>query len=136
MKLNVKLLNRIKKHLLEEPKRYYQGWWAERVNEMNFKGEQGPPACNTQACIAGWAVLLENPKNKWSNLIKKEDDTGYFFNKAQKLLGLSGAEADSLFSSGNQRNWYGKFGVKEAIRKIDLLIKDREKFVKKYDKYI
>jgi hypothetical protein len=131
IKLNVKLLNRVKKHLLEEPKRYYQGWWANKATkEDGFEGA-APPACGTQGCIAGWAVFLTEPKSKWDKIIQKTYNID-FGRKARKLLGLTVKQGDALFSADNQTKWTGKAGVKQAVRKIDLLISDPEKFVRKY----
>lgn len=53
MSLNVELLQRIKAHILEEPKRYFQQIYGSRVAPEN-----GGPACGTVACLAGWAVIL------------------------------------------------------------------------------
>lgn len=131
-KLNVRLLNRIKKHLLEEPKRYFQGWWAVPADEVVYRGEDGPPACGTQGCIAGWAVLLDSKKTSWKRLITQHEEDNYFENKATKLLGLDTQQASALFSANNQVNMTGKKGVREAVQKIDLLIKDSTKFLKKY----
>lgn len=47
--MNVRLLRRVAKHIVEEPRRYNQGSWCDRSNDA---------PCGTMACIAGWAVIL------------------------------------------------------------------------------
>lgn len=82
-KLNVRLLRRIQKHILEEPKRFemeacvIRGKPGERVWTAN----EVIPACGTAACIAGWACILTD-SNK----------TGDMINRARQLLGLSTSE--------------------------------------------
>lgn len=61
--MNVRLLNKIKKHILEEPNRLAMGTWIERGKpgkelETNDGGYQKFAKCGTAACIAGWACLL------------------------------------------------------------------------------
>lgn len=82
----VKLVRKVQKHILEEPKRFDMGEWGRSVNHIwkpeplfegsskeakrihkqdmkDYKTEVSQfPACGTTACIAGWAVILENPK--------------------------------------------------------------------------
>ena len=64
------LLRKIKKHIMEEPKRFMMGWWIHKKEELkDFPHmldrdlHDKPivfPKCNTTACIAGWAVLLHD----------------------------------------------------------------------------
>ena len=115
-KLNVKLLNRIKRHLIAEPKRYDQATWAREVSG------KGAPACGTRACIAGWAVLLSVPKPEWSQWIGADSEIA---DKAQDLLGLTNDERGVLFAVENQTRWTGKLGVREACKKIGALIAPR-----------
>lgn len=61
-KLNVRLLRRIKRHILEEPNRLVMRTLGKIgvAGEM-FHGDSGPqsfPKCGTAACIAGWACSL------------------------------------------------------------------------------
>ena len=56
-KLNIKLLQRIKAHILEEPKRYEQATYGAKLLP-----EEGGPACGTVACLAGWAVVLSGKR--------------------------------------------------------------------------
>lgn len=61
-KLNVKLLRRIQKHILEEPKRLQMRYlFLRQRNSRTFCADvSGQPfaPCGTAACIAGWAMLL------------------------------------------------------------------------------
>lgn len=61
--MNVKLLRRIKKHILEEPKRLIMGDWLVKGEPGQFFTGDGNHAqkfanCGTAACIAGWACIL------------------------------------------------------------------------------
>jgi len=137
-KLNVSLLKRIIKHLRQEPKRYNQSQWGKDVHE-----ESNAPACGTQGCIAGWAVFLNVPQALWPHMLAGGAFTsGNTFicglscapatKVAQEILGLNSKEAYALFSADNQTYITGPEGVKDAVRKINLLISDRAEFVRKY----
>jgi hypothetical protein len=56
--MNVKLLRKIQKHILAEPRRYWQDTWItgdeDRIKEINGS----VPDCKTMACIGGWACIL------------------------------------------------------------------------------
>ena len=122
-KLNIKLLNRIKRHLLAEPQRYNQSGWAEVYTKESYNDA---PSCGTRACIGGWAVFLSVPPKRWKWWMEA-DDWGRvnIQNRARKLLGLTELEAGDLFSPTNQRYQIGSKGVKEACKKIDALIESR-----------
>jgi len=47
--MNVKLLRKIQKHILAEPRRLNMSHWAAPSHDA---------PCGTMACIAGWAVIL------------------------------------------------------------------------------
>lgn len=65
-KLNVKLLRRIQKHILEEPRRLDMGNWK----RTNMDGLHAPP-CGTTACIAGWALTLSGkPLPQFDNIAR------------------------------------------------------------------
>ena len=117
-KLNVRLLRRIKRHLIAEPRRYEQSVYGNTV-----EGKKAP-ACGTEGCIAGWAVFLSTPKSQWQTWIEEK----YFRMKAKatELLGLDKSEANDLFSDANQKYNRGKLGVRAACKKIDALIESRK----------
>lgn len=60
--MNVKLLRRIKKHILEEPKRLEMGVFCEHGEPGEYLISDGIETefakCGTAACIAGWASIL------------------------------------------------------------------------------
>lgn len=86
--MNVKLLRKIQKHILEEPLRYDQ-FSSIDTDPVSIRQTNGDvPACGTMACIAGWAYLL-GAKNK-----NKDVD---IFSTAQKLLRISKSERMRLF---------------------------------------
>lgn len=123
-KLNVKLLNRIKRHIVAEPKRYNQGNWGERITGSDA------PDCGTRGCIAGWAVFLSVQPRNWKRWIDRTweydgIDHNPIFVRAMKLLRLSEPEANCLFANQNQKYSRGVRGVREACKKIDALIASR-----------
>ena len=73
--VNVELLQRIKQHILQEPKRLQMNIWRNRFSGTNA------PSCGTIACIAGWAVELGDP-----NMLLPERTV---LDRALELLGLT-----------------------------------------------
>lgn len=86
--MNVKLLRKVKKHILEEPKRL----------NMDFYGSaycNDAPACGTVGCIAGWSALLslaKIPEDRYERpaLMKPE--------KAEAALEITHNQAERLFN--------------------------------------
>lgn len=85
--MNVKLLRKIKKHILEEPRRFLMRTFMVRKNEVIGKTfnsdsyQQIPFAkCGTAACIGGWAVLLSDGMDAPIGSVRE---------RASQLLGLS-----------------------------------------------
>jgi len=67
-KLNKALLNKVKKHILEEPNRLIMSTWLSKTTpgtkiNPGAWGENNMevPKCGTVGCIAGWIVLLAHP---------------------------------------------------------------------------
>lgn len=58
----VKLLRKVEKHILAEPKRFYMGWWGTHYSKDTVEESDALPPCGTVACIAGWASILALPK--------------------------------------------------------------------------
>jgi hypothetical protein len=83
-RINVELLERVKQHILEEPRRYDQSVFGRRSREA---------PCGTAACIAGWTAVLggaveaEQLRSHYGDIRKT----------AQGLLGLNEEEAAKLF---------------------------------------
>lgn len=110
--MNVKLLKRVRRHILAEPKRLCMA-----TGLMLKKGNVGNtgikitkmPSCGTVACIAGWAVLLSQETRKWKvrkiarTLTEKngrEKNWTSLSYKAKTLLELTNTEAAELFEAG------------------------------------
>lgn len=88
--MNVELLRKVKKHILEEPKRLYM------TSYMNFRKKDKIgrpfPKCGTTACIAGWACILTIDMEP--ALLYASTSIGF---EAQRLLDLSSDEKYRLF---------------------------------------
>jgi len=95
----VKLLRRVKRHILAEPKRLDMNQWVK-------PSRQSP--CGTAACIAGWTVLLSGPEEKIAEVSKtrtlyeaNEAAIGGFGvgigERARQLLGLTYEQSVRLF---------------------------------------
>ena len=101
------LLRRVKKHILEEPRRLNMDTLGCRVYS-----EDGPP-CGTVACIAGWTAVLTKKQ-----LPAQDDVDGWrellcnAWEKATQKLGLSQEESQRLFAEprfyGNKNYDYGE----------------------------
>lgn len=94
--MNVKLLRKVKRHILEEPKRFV-------MSTVNTHGEPGTPTglggmfprCGSAACICGWVCSLSG--KPWSNA---------YYETARKLLGIPLSTAEKLFDPGS---WPSEF---------------------------
>jgi hypothetical protein len=103
MKINLKLLEKIKKHIEEEPRRFDMDTWGVKHDMRKYRNEDTPP-CGTSACLAGWAVLLSTPKkSSWGKIIE-----GWWGEapdkKAAKLMGIPLDQCPFYFQS----NQYAK----------------------------
>ena len=90
--MNIELLEKIRKHILEEPKRINMKTWiinpfiqTEKLSVLKKKNKA--PSCNTVGCIAGWTQQLSS-KGK----IKRFD-----LEIAREELRLTNNEANRLF---------------------------------------
>ncbi len=125
-KFNVKLLRRVVKHIMAEPLRLNMDNYAmDFPKSMSQEDPDLYPKCGTQGCIAGWAVMLTDTKTrKQRHELACETSPDEFFNRAQKLLGLTDGEAGRLFLD----YWCvgGEAAVAEVKRKTDALIAARK----------
>jgi hypothetical protein len=114
--MNVKLLRRVKKHILEEPRRLCMAWYVIKKSE-DKKLIAGRPfaKCNTAACIAGWTLELNkievNPYAciaGWTLELNKIEVNPYESEhiRACKLLDISYDEGLRLFEPSS---WPLKF---------------------------
>lgn len=109
MKLNVKLINKVIKHIEEEPRRFDMDCWI-------YENEEAP--CGTSCCIAGWALILNRkriPKNHNERERVIDLDKFPYSNselitkRACKALGTSIKNASSLFL---ENHWPVKYRSK------------------------
>ena len=91
--MNVKLLRKVKRHILAEPKRLYMPAYIIR-KEDGMDISRPFARCGTAACIAGWTYIL-------SVKSKTPPRTGDEHTEAAELLGLTELQADRLFLPGN-----------------------------------
>ena len=73
------LLARVRDHIAEEPRRYFQGDYIvddkDRLREIGLR-----PPCGTAACRAGWIILLhDGPEAKRESM----------YRRTQEILGMS-----------------------------------------------
>lgn len=108
-RINVKLLRKVKKHILEEPKRFFMGDYIRKgspgkqlgfcaeptsVNAHNpFERKQPIAKCGTAACIAGWSCLLGMRKKELA------EDVFFYDEKAGELLGIDHRQRRALFEA-------------------------------------
>jgi len=67
MHVNVKLLQRVIKHILDEPRRLRQACWISERGGAEYRYaviEDLAPPCGTVACFAGWVSLLSKRKRR------------------------------------------------------------------------
>lgn len=93
--LNVELLERVKAHILEEPRRLDMGLWAD---------SEGEAPCGTVGCIAGWAIILGTgarfDRTGFQLVYRNNRPVAGFAHSAAKLLGLSIDQANEVFCVG------------------------------------
>lgn len=88
------LLDEVCEVILEEPKRYYQGWWRVTPNGKEYVPRTPAiealvfPACDTICCVAGWVCTL-----------KSRITPDLFSSQARFILGINTDEAWELFRS-------------------------------------
>ena len=87
---NIRLLQKVKRHILEEPKRLYMHDFVQRIGDGHTSvGAESFPPCGTVGCIAGWVCLL-----KFGMKYRASSGTA---DEAAKLLGLDDGQWNELF---------------------------------------
>ena len=99
MSLNIKLLRKVQRAILREPKRYAQQAYTKENLSIE---DQSQYVCNTVGCIAGWAVAID--RGLLDNL--GELSTIPISLEAENLLGLRNYENYRLFHT---RDWPNAF---------------------------
>jgi len=87
-KETVRLLRRIQKHVLKEPRRLVMRSWAKPSREVR---------CGTVGCIAGWAVMLTTPGVRKSVKSGMNNFNWSFLGK--RALRIGDKRAHALFHS-------------------------------------
>jgi hypothetical protein len=90
--LNEKLIDCVLNHIEHNKKDYYQNDW------IRLKGCQENDWCGTQACFAGWTVLLTTPVEGWHSRYQQMWRFRSVSEEAQTKLGLTVGEAEYLFN--------------------------------------
>lgn len=88
------LLSEIRKLILEEPKRYYQGSWR----ASDWLAPEQLPACGTVCCVAGWVDTLKSPKPAGDKDWDVIEDRPLAAARAIRILGLSENQSWTLFN--------------------------------------
>jgi hypothetical protein len=98
--VNVKLLRKVKKHILATPLRLHMANWLLRKGLACRVSETGEeikfPSCKTAGCINGWGFILSG--------IKREPSVG----GGMRLFGLTKAQAEKLFLPSRWPNQFWK----------------------------
>jgi len=62
----VKLVEKVQKHILEEPKRFDMGILVQKFANPQLSSYESMPPCGTVGCIAGWVSIIDlGKKLKW-----------------------------------------------------------------------
>ena len=123
--MNIELLQRVRDHILEDPRRLNMHEWIINVSKKhaNTWNHRYPP-CGTIACIAGWTILLAYPEKKQEYISNPEQ-------VAANILQIDDRQARELFYIGQwpvdyQKRYLGECTLKEmaqaAAGRIDLFI--------------
>lgn len=95
LNINVRLLRRIEKYILEYPEKFDMAEWvrpfgmslSEWEDMSAFDQPEEFTLCSTTACIAGWTCLLT----------EKKVERRYLSSRATEKLGLTELQAERLF---------------------------------------
>jgi hypothetical protein len=110
--MKIRALEKLKRYILEEPRRYRQAAWFYSKESDIFR-EQNPP-CGTVGCLAGNACVMEGLKflrNSVTRTVWIVGLKGKHLNvsdAAQKILGLTHREAEALFAAFPKDGWSPK----------------------------
>jgi hypothetical protein len=140
-KMNVKLLRKVAKHILEEPRRFRMEFFQHKAapgEALSTQGVYDPthtvPSCGTVACIAGWAVPLAGMRvgtDMYGDLLPVACGRDWFA-AGSRALALNEEQADRLFLHDE---WPSKFyqgyeGAKSAKKRAQVAAERIEHFIK------
>lgn len=134
----MELLEKVKKHILEEPLRLYMADFKVKRSALDWdlqdqSGKHRPFApCGTAACIAGWGWILR-PKNLFLHPVLFFKDEAKMFDDYANLFDVTTNQATRLF---NPSRWPAKFRIGTfdngsletaivACQRIDFFIKTK-----------
>jgi hypothetical protein len=109
-KSQVALFRKVVAHVEEDLRRLNMSEWGTHYSEKalldDFSGDKEAmrkewPACNTKACFAGWAVVLNKPVRQRKAFLARYSFWSKAAKDGQKALGLTEEEAEELFYLGN-----------------------------------
>jgi len=123
-----RLLRKVAKHILDEPKRFIMAAWFYKrsdyrpsVDDFSYHGDF--PTCNTAACIGGWSVVLGSKKNP--------DDILDVQRYAARLLGLTPSRVAVLFDAWAWPTPFDKFqSATDPRKRAQIAAKRIEHFIK------
>lgn len=103
---NIELLQRVKAHILAEPRRYNQFTFGRKKGTLYELIGPEPP-CGTQACIAGWvyALTIGPMFDEQGDRI----DASTIVDEATTQCGFTETEADRIFGDGSR--WPAPFNL-------------------------
>ena len=107
MPLNIEMLQRIKKLILEEPRRLEMDSWGYIVPKEQAVLDEKLPPCGTVGCIAGWANILDEIDRG----IAPDHICINHQRHAARILGLDDS-GDNVFC---QDKWPEPFATKYAL---------------------
>lgn len=120
-KETVRLLRRVQRHILKEPRRLAMGVWANASASVY---------CGTVGCIAGWAVMLTRPSLQ--RAVRDRVDKVYDWESVgRKALRISPERARSLFHNENWPTDYRNRLEETHLQKeyVDVTIERIEHFI-------
>lgn len=100
MPLNIRLLRRVQKQILKEPRQFLMSnWFVDEGEDAEFPGNdiaKKIPNCGTAACMAGWTISLSAKKNPRETRAGIKIGYEQIGNKAARLLGMKLTREDRL----------------------------------------
>jgi hypothetical protein len=129
--INLKYIRKVLHFIESGPKerfemRTYYRFLDTKLVDQQYLHAQGFPDCGTQACFAGWGVLLQVSKDKWRQ--KAQDIRLHkpgFRESARKLFGFTEGEADFVFEGRSaEAIGYAK-QLRELKRSINTVLAGR-----------
>lgn len=114
--MNVKLLRKVKDHILEEPKRLFMPCILVE-DTRGFDKDRIPP-CGTMGCIAGWACFLSG----------EAADAGG--KEAARLLKIDDVQATRLFFDYGGKKYEPAWGGHGTAEEAELIAERIEHFIK------